>query len=233
MPFNNRALTALPLIIAIFLASNSINARAALIQYSYTGNPLTTEDGVAYNSFFTTMGDAPSGLTNLTFSMVGDLGAGRSYTRFSPVSWSISDGVHSFSSAIPPPHLNFVTLFSTGLDGAIIDWYVQVSTYDDSPRSSQDNYNDWDSLLLRTTTDLENLHLPYDESRLYSAVSGDFGRPQDYLALSLNQPGTWSATPFDDNSMTIPEPSSLVLFISAALAAAAIIRTTGRWQRSE
>lgn len=210
----------LPLI-ALALGLASTNSVADLVRYTYTGSALTTTPGIGYDSSFTTVGTAPAGLGNLTFSMLGDLGVGRSFGQFAPAMWSISDGVHSYSSATPPPHLNFYAKFATDITGAITDWYVQVSTYSDPP--SSDPYNDWDDILLRTSTDSLSLPVPYDESRLFSAVSGDYGRSNDYHALSYDQRGTWTMTAVD-GGLAVPEPTTLAL-VGAALTGVVVARS--------
>lgn len=208
----------LPILLVLALASTSFSASASVVRYTYTGYSLTTAPGIGYDSTFTTVGTAPSGLASLVFSMVGDLGVNRPFDQFSPLSWSISDGVHSYSSAAPPPHLNFYTKFETDSTGTITNWYVQVATYNNE--ASADPYNDWDDILLRTSTDIASLPVPYDESRLFSALVGDYARSKDYHALSYNHPGTWtleSDTQVDGN---VPEPTTLALVAIALIAVA-------------
>lgn len=165
--------------------------------YSYTGEGLATTAGIGLPGFMTE-GTSPAGLGPIVFTMTGNLGLNRTFSRFSPASWTISDGVHSFSSAVPPPHLNLFMEFATNSAGSITEWYVQVPTYDDT--------ND---ILLRTSND-SSVVPPgiFDESQLCSPISCDFARVGDYRALTLDQPGTWAISAAPPG---VPEPATLAL----------------------
>ena len=107
------------------------------------------------------------------------------------------------------PNLNYCSAFATDSTGAITEWYVQVPTYD-APSSSSDPYNDWDYILLRMSNDPNSLPVPYDESLLFSAVLGDYGRTKDYRALSYDQPGVWTMGVAPE-ALRVPEPGTLAL----------------------
>jgi hypothetical protein len=170
----------------------------ASIRYTYTGNQLVT-----------TSGGGPASLSRITFTMTGDLGINRELDirddptpseRFSPTSWSISDGVNTFSSTPLPPNLNSYFLFSTNSAGEIINWYVQIPTY---------NSVTLISYLLRTSNSPTLGGAPngppsiYDQSRQCSAISCDFTGVTDYDAFAYGQPGFWTMTTDVDHAGTL------------------------------
>jgi hypothetical protein len=152
--------------------------------------------------------------------MTGNLGVDRPYGPFFPVAWTILDGVHSYSSSVPPPNLNFYVEFATNSAAEITEWYVQVPTFNTDNPNGGSNYDEWNDILLRTFNAPTTGEPIFDESQFCSAVSCDFGRVVDYRALAFGQPGTWLITTAPPSS-SVPEPStlSLLAFGLAGLAA--------------
>ena len=198
--------------LALGFAGASSQAEAATL-YSYTSNPLTTEAGAGSISGGLTVGIAPVGLGVLTFQMTTDHVVNRSFGAVGVSSWSISDGVHSYSSSASRPNPNQYFMFSTDMVGAIAEWDIVVSTFNDATCDSSCAYFLQDFIQLRTiNVPLAPVPIAFDQSLLYSAVSGDFGRPWDYNALSMSAPGTWTMTTVvDPTGNPISEPGTLAL----------------------
>jgi hypothetical protein len=188
------------------------SAQAGVI-YEYTSAALlTTEPGSGSIAGGATVGTAPTGLSALTIQMTADLISDRPFGSVGVSSWSISDGVHSYSSSLSRPNPFQYFMFSTDSFGGIIEWDIVVSTYNDATCNSSCAYYLQDFIQLRS------INLPsysvlfaFDQSLLFSAVSGDFGRAWDYNALSAVAPGSWTMRIIDDENR-IPEPGTLALF---------------------
>ena len=226
-----RGLAVTSFALAFALPSPEVLASAML--YTYTGaSPLSTAPGVGSISGGVTVGTAPIGLSLLTFQMIADLGANHTYGFGSVSSWSISDGVLSYSSSAPPPHLSQVFLIATNSAGAITEWVISVSTYNDATCESSCAYYLQDDIHLRTMNSPQPVPgslTAFDQSRLYSAVRGDFGRSWDYNALSTFAPGTWTMSTVQGGS-GIPEPDTFAL-VGTSLIGVAVAGRRKRRQR--
>ncbi|MDL2336712.1 MAG: PEP-CTERM sorting domain-containing protein [Pseudomonadota bacterium] len=201
------------------------DAFAGAVLYTYKGAlALSTAPGTGSISGGATVGTAPPELSVLTFQMTAILEANRAYSLGGASSWTISDGVHSFSSSAPPPNLSQVFLFATDSVGAITEWDIYISTYNDATCDSSCAYWLQDDIHLRTMNSPQPVPgtlTAFDQSLLYSAVDGDFGRPWDYNALSPAAPGNWMMTPIQGGD--VPEPSTITL-VSAALLGVVVMR---------
>lgn len=184
----------------------------ASVTYMYTGaSALTTEPGAGSISGGVTVGTAPLGLSVLTFQMTVDLAVNRPFSSVGASSWAISDGAHSYSSSLSLPNANQYFMFSTDSVGAITEWDIVVSTYNDATCDSSCAYFLQDFNQLRTINlPFASVPFAFDNSLLFSAVSGDFGRAWDYNALAADAPGTWLMMAVQDGGR-IPEPATLAL----------------------
>ena len=211
----------LTLLVALMAGPSS-----AAVLYTYTSaSVLSTEPGIGHIAGGATIGTAPSGLGLLTFSMTSDLELNRAFGRVTPSSWSISDGVHTYSSSVSRPNPGQDFAFATDSLGAITEWIVDVWSYEDATCDSLCAYWLQDYVLLRTHNSPEAIPgqlTAFDVSNLCSAVSCDYGRPEDYNAQSAVAPGTWSTKEVDD-PLGVPEPATLAL-VGAALLGAVTIR---------
>lgn len=146
----------------------SFGQASAAFVYTYTGNQMQS----APSQLNPDPSSLPPGLSSLQFTMVGDLGVDRAYSRFFPSGWAINDGVHAFTSSAPPPNLNLYLEFATNGAGAITDWYIQVPTWDPLTNIS---------LLLRTTNTVTDDQAPgappqvFDESSACGSPCTGFG----------------------------------------------------------
>ena len=188
-------------------------SNAAPFTFTYTGaSTLTTEPGAGSIAGGATVGTAPPGLSVLTFQMTADLGVDRPFGAVGPSSWSISDGVHSYLSSVSRPNPFQYFMLATDSLGVITDWDIVVSTYNDATCNGDCAYWLQDFIQLRTI----NLQgsgsgmITFDQSLLYSAVSGDFGRPWDYNGLSAVAPGNWTMTEGGTGN-GVPEPATFTL----------------------
>lgn len=205
-------------VVAIAGALVSADAFAGLVVYTYTGaSTLSTAPGTGSISGGATVGTAPPGLSVLTFQMIADLGANRAYGFAGASSWSISDGVHSYSSSAPPNYMQYI-MVSTDVDGEIVEWDIVASTVN----GVTSGYLLQDFIQLRTINlPLASAPFAFDQSLLYSAVRGDFERAWDYNALASAAPGSWTMTPAQGGD--VPEPATLAL-VGAALVGAVATR---------
>jgi len=85
---------------------------ASSVTYTYTGNDFTI------NTFPYTTSDSVSGY----FTLATALGDGLSDVAISPVTYSFTDGVQTFTNAAPPSTVTFDV--STSATGAITEWYI-------------------------------------------------------------------------------------------------------------
>jgi hypothetical protein len=187
-------------------------AAAAPVLFSYSGNRLTTAAGVGDpDANFLTIGTEPDGISQIAFEMIGTLDPDRAYSRFVPDYWAISDGVSSFSSLTPVPNLLTYFEFATDSVGNITEWFVDVQTYNTTNPAGGTNHEEWNLIRLGTVSaPATGTLFPYDLSTLCSAVSCDFGRADDYRALSYGDPGTWTVQPTDVLT-PVPEPGAMLL----------------------
>lgn len=179
-----------------FIEQNNTALASSMTLYTYTGNELITNPGV-------TNGVTQSALSYITFTVIGSLGVNRPYSRFFPIAWSVSDGVHNFSSSSPPPNLTLFFEFATNSLGEITEWYAQFPTH-----------NGIDFTLLRTSNALA-VGPPgtFDEVVFCSAISCDFSRDGDYRTWTVDHPGVWTMQATAE-TQPIPEPSTWFLFVT-------------------
>ena len=102
--------------VAAFSIVYSTSVQAVPTTYQYTGNPFTFVEG-AY-----TTSDFVSGMVTLA----GPLAPNIPLTSVSPIAFTFSDGVQTFTNLTPSVDFSFA--FATGPTGAITLWNVAVET---------------------------------------------------------------------------------------------------------
>jgi hypothetical protein len=171
-------------------------AHAGLVTYTYTGNPF-------YKTYYTQGTYTNSDSVTGSFT-VEQLAANLSYKTFDPsaISFSFTDGHQTITNATALQTCNVTFAYeggcyfqiSTDATGAISNWEIDLTV----AGSAKDTWI---------------------ETRASIHGAGDWGQmtyANSYM--SINNPGTWTAT-----GATVPEPTSLAL-VSLALAGAAYRR---------
>ena len=113
--------------VSLFFGLSMSTAAKATMLYTYAGNEFATGGGAPG---LEAIGTPPSALSHINFTITGSLGKDRPFSTFLPISWTVSEGVHSYSSVAPPPNLNLLLQFATNSSGEITEWYVQFPTFD-------------------------------------------------------------------------------------------------------
>lgn len=108
--------TLLRYFLGVAIAATALPLAASSVTYTYTGNdfvtvlsPYTTSDFVSGN-----------------FTLASALGDNLALGAITPLTYSFSDGVQTFSSASPPPEVTF----EVGTDGSgnIDSWVIQLNS---------------------------------------------------------------------------------------------------------
>jgi hypothetical protein len=187
------------LVVSLVLAALALPAAALAdtVTYTYTGNPFTN---------FATSGSAiqvftPADILTIQFTVAAPLINNLPSAQFSPISFSLSDGVQTITDTTPDLATRTPNPFQIATDstGTILHWYISLA----DATGSLSSYN--------------------------FGLTGDdvsFGSGQSLAYATSSKLGTWSIT--DSASLPepspVPEPSTLSLGSTGLLGALAAVR---------